>query len=529
MFRFVRRKICAWQDRLSCSDGRVDEVPVTGDLETNLEAIRRMLGPSTDVVTRRFEIASNKSFSAALVFVDSLADKVTISESIMRPLMFESSAVLAGTLKQSTLLEMIEPKILALGEVKRENSVDQIVQAVLGGDTVLLVNGVRQGLVLATKKWEARSVEEPQTEIVVRGPREGFNEVLRTNISLLRRRIQSTELTVDSMVIGRRTRTRVSVVYIKDVANPKLVKEVRLRLQRIKADSILESGYIEQLIEDAPFSPFATVGNSEKPDVVAAKLLEGRVAVLTDGTPFALTVPYLFVEGFLSQDDYYSRPYYVTMVRWFRYAAYTASIIAPSAWILLLSYHPELLPTPLLITIASGVERLPLPSFWEVALMGFIFETLREAGIRLPRAVGQAVSIVGALVIGQAAVAAGFVSPGIVVVTALTAISSFAVPPHIDSSVALRTLLVLLTGVMGAYGLMMGILYSLIHLASIRSFGAPYLSPLAPLTPAEFVENVAVRSPLWLRLTKPRAIAWGEPQPAEHLRVPSPPPEDDSS
>jgi len=259
-------------------------------------------------------------------------------------------------------------------------------------------------------------VEEPDTEAVVRGPREGFTENLKTNTALLRRKIKNPNLRFELIKLGNQTNTNVCITYIKGICNEKFVTEARKRLKHIKTDSILESGYIEAFIEDAPYSPFATVANSEKPDVTAAKILEGRLAVLVDGTPIALTVPYLFMEGFQSSEDYYSRPYYVTLVRWIRFLAFFITVYLPSLYVAATTFHQELIPTPLLVTMIAAKEGTPFPAFVEALLMGLIFEILREAGVRMPRPIGQAVSIVGALVIGEASVSAGLIGAPMVII-----------------------------------------------------------------------------------------------------------------
>ena len=281
--------------------------------------------------------------------------------------------------------------------------------------------------------------------------------------------------------------------------------EVRNRLQRIDIDGILESGYIEELIEDAPYSIFPTVGNSEKPDTVAAKLLEGRVSIFIDGTPFVLTVPRLLVEGFQSSEDYYSRPFYATVVRWTRFAALFITSLLPSFYVALQSFHQDLIPTPLLISMAASREGTPFPSYMEVLVMGIIFEIMREAGVRMPRTVGQAVSIVGALVLGEAAVQAGLVSSSMVLVVALTAIAGFVISSLADVTSLLRLFFLPFCATFGLFGLLMGLLIIYIHLARLRSFGVPYLSPLAPGN-IDDLKDVLVRAPVWSQITRPRLL-----------------------
>jgi spore germination protein KA len=308
------------------------------------------------------------------------------------------------------------------------------------------------------------------------------------------------------MKIGTRTGTDICIAYIKDLASKDLINELRQRLQRINTDAILESGYIEQFIEDEPLSIFSTVANSEKPDKVAAKLLESRAAIIVDGTPFVLTVPMLFFESFQSEEDYYSRPFLASMIRLLRFSAYLISILAPALYVALTTFHQEMIPTPLLLTMVSAHKGVPFPAVLEAGLMIFAFEILREAGVRLARPIGQAVSIVGALVIGEAAVSAGLVGAPMVIVVALTAVSSFVIPSQTDSGAVIRYVLLILAGFMGAFGIAVGMLAIFIHLASIRSFGTPYLTALAPFNKND-MKDIFVRGPLWTMNKQPKDIA----------------------
>lgn len=299
------------------------------------------------------------------------------------------------------------------------------------------------------------------------------------------------------------------IVYIKSIVNPKLIEEIRKRLSRIKIDAILESGYIEQFIEDDPNSIFPTISNSERPDKVASKILEGRAAILVDGTPFALVVPMVFIESFQSSEDYYARPFLASIMRRIRFLSYIISTLGPAIYVALTVYHQELIPTQLLISIAEGRERVPFPAILEAFLMIFTFDILREAGVRLPKPVGQTVGIVGALVLGQASVEAGLISPIMVIVVSSTAIASFAVPAQTDSGTVLRYIYLVLAGLAGGFGVIIGLLLTLIHLASLRSFGVPYLWPIAPLN-LSGLKDVFIRMPLWSMSKRPEAIIWSD-------------------
>lgn len=480
------------------------ELLLCSNLNQNLIILKDIFSVSSDIVIREFAFGPKPQIHAALIYIDGLVDKATINQSIIKPLMYDSRIVCSEETNKENM-DHIKTTLLSVGEVQQIPSINKLVDSCMSGDAVLLINGFDEALVMSTRAWENRGVQEPQTEVVVRGPREGFSETLRINTTLLRRKIKNPDLILETMKIGTRTKTDVCIAYLNSVVNPVLIDEVRLRLNRINTDAILESGYIEQFIEDAPRSIFPTIANSEKPDVVAAKILEGRVAILVDGTPFVLTVPMLFIESFQVSEDYYSRSFFSSIIRILRYMSYIITILSPALYVAILTYHPELIPTPLLFTLMASEEGLPFPMILELAIMVFAFDILREAGVRLPRPVGQAVSIVGALVIGQAAVAAGIVSDLTVIVIAFTAVSSFVTPAQTDSASILRYIFLLLGGIMGGFGIIIGLICTLVHLVTLRSFGTPYLSPLAPFVTRD-QKDVFIRAPIWRMSTRPQDI-----------------------
>ncbi len=298
------------------------------------------------------------------------------------------------------------------------------------------------------------------------------------------------------MTIGRQTNTIISICYIKGIVNQNVLKEVRRRLSNIDTDSILESGYLEQFIEDAPMSLLATVGNSEKPDIIAGKLLEGRVAILCDGTPNVLTVPFLFVENLQSSEDYYSRLYISSMLRILRVIALWISLFLAPIYVAIETYHQEMIPTVLLTTMMGASSHIPLPAFVEATLMLLMFQLLRESGTRLPRAVGPAISIVGALVLGDAAVNAGIISAPMIIVIALTAICSFVIPPMVEFMALYRFILVILAGFMGLFGITAGVYILFHHTTALTSFGVPYCSPFSFLD-KEGLKDSIVHFPIW--------------------------------
>lgn len=495
---------------------------LTDNFEESVNTFKQLLGNSDDIVIHEFDIGRKYINKAAIIYIDGLVDNHLINNNIIKPLMYYLDS------KEVVKYESIEnftATSLSMGQVEASNNFNELIEKCLNGDSILLINGFDKGLMISTKKWEKRSVEEPQTEVTVRGPREGFTETIRTNTSLLRRKIKNTSLTFESTKLGKRTNTHIEIVYLKDLVNPKLVKEVRERLKRIRIDGILDSGYVEEFIEDAPLSIFPTVGHSERPDVVASKLLEGRIAIMVDGSPIVLTVPMFFTESFQSAEDYYSRPYYSSFIRIFRFVAFFISVLAPAAYVTLTSFHQEMIPTPLLITMAVAHEGIPFPAVLESLLMIITFEIIKEAGIRLPRPIGQTISIVGALVIGEAAVSAGLIGAPMVIVVSLTAISSFIVPTQNDAGTLLRIIFILLAGFMGAYGVIIGLLALLLHLSSLRSFGTPYLSPLAPFNSKD-LKDTFIREPLWDQITRPKDINQQDKEHLSHNQMPKPPSND---
>ncbi|GBF34545.1 spore germination protein GerKA [Desulfocucumis palustris] len=494
-------------DRRVYLDRELKQMAVMSRLEDNLNLMKNIFGLNNDVVFRHFRLGAAEQTGAAVVYVDGMTDNASFNNDIMKPLMLESRQ--AGFRPApGSLLEWLQNSAIPVSNVFETGNMENVVSSMLYGNVILFIDGQDKALVLDIKNWNSRQVSEPDSEILVRGPREGFVETLRTNTSLIRRRLRSPNLILENIHIGRVSHTGVTIAYIRGIVSPDMVAEVKRRLQRINIDGVLESGYLEEFIEDNPYSPFPQIIHTERPDRVAASLLEGRVAILTDGTPVVLIVPVDITAFMSSAEDYYERYMMGTIILWLRFVAFGISILLPSLYIAITTFHQEMIPTRLLITLAAAREGVPFPALVEALLMEFTFEALREAGVRLPRSVGQAVSIVGALVIGQAAVQAGIVSPLMVIVVAVTGIASFA-SPAFNFGLALRLLrfpMMLLAASLGLFGVMVGILAILIHLAGLRSFGVPYLSPLAPLHPRD-LKDVLMRVPWWAMDERPAETA----------------------
>lgn len=475
------------------------------DLSDNIQFIKDTLGESSDLVIREFNAGEEGKIKVGVFYTDGLVDKNAVQEYIIKILMLDIRKVSLdpSAISGKKIVEVLKEFALPNGEIDEIIDFKNLFNNLLSGDTIILIDGYAMGYHVNTKGWKDRGVQEPSSQSVVRGPKDGFSETLQTNTALLRRRIKDTNLWIETKSIGRRTKTNVAIAYIKDIANDKIVEEVRSRLEQIDIDGILESGNIEELIQDKAYTPFPTIYNAERPDAIAAGLLAGQVAILVDGTPFVLLVPALFFHFMQNPEDFYQRFDISTMIRIIRYLSLLITLLTPSVYIAITTFHQEMLPAPLLISFAAQREGVPLPTFLEALFTEIVFEILREAGIRMPRAIGQAVSFVGALVLGQAAVNANIISPVVVIVVSLTAISSFATPAY-NMSASIRILrfaFIFLGTTLGLYGVSIGLIALVLHLCSIRSFGVPYMAPMAPFNRKD-QKDIILRFPLGKIMTR---------------------------
>ncbi|KLT20025.1 spore germination protein [Neobacillus vireti] len=467
----------------------------------NVSRIKGELGNSTDLVFREFTICQHKG---TVVYIDGLADEKLICDFFIESLSDEEFD------SRQEPFQVMADKAVGLGSLQIATEWNQVFDSILSGNTIFFLDGYNKAINVETKGWEMRAITEPSTQLSIRGPKDAFTETLRVSTAQIRRRIKSPNLWLESMKIGMVSQTDIAIMYLKGVANEKIVKEVKERLKRINMDAIQSSGHIEQLIEDQAWTTFPTTYHSERPDVVTSHILEGRVAIIVDGTPFVITAPAVFIQFFQAPDDYYSRFDISTGIRILRILSFYIAIIGPAIYIAGTTFHQEMIPTTMAIAIAAQRENVPFPAFVEALIMEVTFEILREAGLRLPRAVGQAVSIVGALVIGQAAVQAGIVSPVMVIVVSITAIANFSTPSFAMAIAArlIRFFMMGLATVLGFYGVMLGLMFLSIHLCSLRSFGIPYMMPIAPFN-LRNQQDVFVRFPVWAMKNRPKFISKG--------------------
>ncbi|MEH7273938.1 spore germination protein [Neobacillus vireti] len=511
--RFLKKKnIKVLDPNASLPSQAMEPNPKDGlktSLQQNLKTLKDTLGKSSDIIIREIRFGKEGSIKAGVIYTDGLTDTPSLQNFILETLMLDIKEIDLQQKRspEQNLIRILKDVALTVGEIKEVTSIDVILTSLLSGDTIILLDGYAQGLIISNRQWAERGVTEPTAQTVVRGPREGFTENLRINTALIRRKLKDPNLWLESKVIGTRTKTNIAIVYINDIADDKIVKEVHLRLDRINIDGILESGNIEGLIQDSTYSPFSTIYNTERPDVVAAALLEGRIAILVDGTPFVLLVPALFIQFFQSPEDYYERTVFGSLIRTLRFVAFIISLLAPALFIAITTYHQSMLPPSLLISLAAQREGVPFPAFVEALIMEVTFEILREAGIRMPRSIGTAMSIVGAFVIGTAAVEAGLISAMMVIIVSITAISNF-VSPSYEMAIAVRILrfvFMALAASFGIFGIMVGLIALILHLCGLRSFGIPYMSPIAPFNTSDQKDTFIVL-PIWKMITRPHLM-----------------------
>ncbi len=460
-----------------------EDYPLSAALAGNLASLREIFSGSDDIRFREFWAASLQ-LKAAVVFLDGMTDEKTLNEHIIAKLTRPRSAGPADS-PRFGLAETVRSTIVTAASVQTADRMEAVVHRILAGDTGLFVDTLEAALVVATRKVEARAVEEPETEAEIRGPRDGFTEELGVNVTLIRRRVKNPNLVVSKRTAGVRSQTDIAVVYFRGIADFKLVGEVEKRLRKITIDIPAPSG-IHGLFEDSPFSIFPTVLNTERPDRFVAALAEGKVGILIDGTPFCCIAPTTFADFFKSGDDYYEKWLPAALIRFTRYITAFFALTMPALYVAITSFHPGLLPMPLTLTVGTSREGVPFPTFIEAFIMEGLLEIMQEAGIRLPKLIGPAVSIVGGLVIGEAAVRAGLVSPPLVIVTSFTAIATFSLSSY-RMGLPLRLLrvpLMVLAAGLGMFGVMWGLIAIAIHLSILESFGEPYLAPLTPRSSA---------------------------------------------
>lgn len=459
--------------------------PLCKDLGKNQQLLEKVfeLPANQDIVVRDFLIPSlNKK--ALIIYIDGLSDRNTQSFAVLQPLMVLASDETDGG---KDPIAIAYDKLVPGHQIQKTKYVKDVVDGVLDGSSALLIDGSDQALVIETKGWEHRGVDRPSNEPVVRGPQEAFVESFRANTASVRRYVKDPKLVTEIFRVGRRSRTLVAIMYVKDIANPNLVEEVKYRIESIAeaVDYIPETGTLEEYLEDHPKSLIPQMLSTERPDRLGAFIREGHVGIVMANSPFSLVIPTTFTIFLHSAEDYYLRWPFGNFVRLIRAAAIFIALMMPATYIAIVNYHQEMIPPDLLMAMTAAREAVPFPALVEILFMEFSFELIREAGVRIPSVIGPTIGIVGALILGQAAVSASIVSPILIIIIAITALASFVVPNYNASfSVRiLRFLFIILAGFLGFFGTACGVFLLILHLANLNSFGIPFMTPIAPYKP----------------------------------------------
>lgn len=472
-----------------------------GDYDDTLSFLENVFQDVDPVNFRELYTGKRSDMKVCLITCDGLVQSEIIDNHLLRPLMENKES-----LQRRTDVDVYLTNVFQVLSFKTTVQYEEMIQGIVYGETLVLLEGIDEALLFDTKGFETRSISEPEGEKIISGPREGFTEGLLANLTMLRRKLRTEKLKMKYLQFGKKTKTQVCISYLEGIAKPEILDELNRRLERIDIDGILDANYINELIRDDPWSPFRSMGYTERPDVVTAKLLEGRIALFIDGTPVVLTLPYLFIENFQSSEDYYLNFYYTTFCRALRILGFFLSIMVPAIYIAVVAYHQEMLPAPLLISIATERQSVPMPAAIEAFIMLIIFEILRETALRMQSNVGQALSIVGALVVGQAAVEAQLVAAPMIIVVALAGITSLLVPKMNAPTLLLRFGILLLASCLGFLGVTVGFAVSLAHILGLRSFGVWQFASDRRID-CQRAKDTIVRAPWHQMLFRPDQIA----------------------
>ncbi|QEK13541.1 spore germination protein [Crassaminicella thermophila] len=437
-----------------------------------MNKIKELSDENFGVFVRKLSIKNTEVF---ILYIPELTDRGLLSDHIIKP-------ILQYGKEQTLTIDKILDSVIYVDDISSDDDENKMIDYLLEGKSIVILSKENKYIVANTTKVEQRKVQSPEVETTLRGPKDAFTENLDTNLSLIRYRIKDPSLRIDKIVVGKRTKTNTAVVYIKDIANPKYVEEVKKRIQNISVDGILESGYIQKFILNNSFDFFPQTGIIERSDTACANLLEGKICIVVEGSNLGLVVPKTFIEFLDVAENHYDNLYLSMFAKILTVLALSISLVVSSLYIAVVGFHTDILPPQYILSLAIARRTVPFNAIIEALVMEFISEILREASIRLPKQVGPAIGIVGAIVIGQAAVAAGLVSPLLVIIVSLSMMCSFIAADYtiISPIRILKFLLIFITGIFGLFGFVMGITVIVINLCAQTSFGIPYFAPVAP-------------------------------------------------
>lgn len=468
----------------------------SSNLKENVNAVNKIFKDNFDIVTKDFYICNLK---ATLIYFKGLSDTKQISEFILLP------STRVKKLPKNDVVEFIKNNVILLSEVEESESVLLSAQHISQGKTLILLENYNKAIVISIDNFKERAITEPPTSAVLKGPREGFNENIKTNISLIRKLLTTPYLINYKLDVGKLTKTQINIMYLKNVADDAVLNKIINKIKLINIDGIIDSYYIAQYLEERKKSMFKQIGFSEKPDVICAKLLEGRVAILIDGSPIVLTLPFILIEDFQAGDDYYMQNYRAILIRVIRIISAMLTILLPGLYISTQLFHYRAVPLRFIVTILNSTQGLPFTPFVEIIVIIILFEILYEASLRMPKYLGLALSIVGALILGDTAVKAGLISPPAVIIVAVSSITIYTIPEQSSQLSTLRILFTIAGGILGFYGLMIVAIFIVVYLSDLDNYGAPYLSPISPKIPADFQDSLFKANIINVH-TRPKAI-----------------------
>lgn len=469
---------------------------ISSDVNYNKKVVKAILG-SDDIVFFDFELGKT---SALCVYVDSITDKELLGLEVLAPLKKLCSEKSAAKTNISHLA-----KAITLANVKTESKITDATNDILSGNAMIFIDGKNKAISVDLKKFEVRAISEPPTGLAVRGPRNGFTESIKSNLSLVRRYLKSPDLKVETFEKGRYTKTSIAFMYIDGISRPEIIDKIRQKIQEIDIDGIPDSSYVSKLLNERKTSLFKQVGSTERPDVLIERMLEGRAGIIVDGSPFALTLPYLLIEDFQAAEDYYISEYRANLVRALRVIAMIFSILLPSVFVAAQLFHLQIIPLNFLLTIVNGIKEIPFSPSLEMFFVLLIFELLNETSVRMPKYVGMALAVVGALVLGETAVNAGIVSTPAILIMALSGISIYAIPELVETTSVLRFIYLIVAGSLGGYGLILITAFLIIYLSSADNYGAPYLAPYSPVLLNDFQDGLYMNNVIGM-LKRPEAL-----------------------
>lgn len=465
-------------------------------IEKSKQKLKKMLNDNEDVVVYNGEFLGKKY---CVFYVQNFVDLKRFSQEILQPLKELKS------LPQEDLVDYLMKNVLMVGGQEKLKTMQACQKAVLDGNALMLIDGENFAIKCAITDYEERAIIEPPTSAVITGPREGFVESIKTNTVLIRKRLPTSALKIKQLTLGNYTKTKVNVVYLDDIADKKVVKKILDKLKQVDIDGVIDSHYLVTFLEEYKHTIFKQVGKTEKPDIAVAKMLEGRVAIIVDGSPIVLTLPFLLVEDLQNSDDYYQGSFRISFIRIIRFFGVTVSMLLPGLYVAVQLYHYRVVPLKFLVTLMNSIQGLPFPPFIEMLFVILLFETLYESSLRMPKYLGIALGIVGALILGDTAVKAGLISPPAVMIVALSGISFYTVPDEAAQLSLMRIIFTFVGGTIGLFGIILGTMLVVLYLCTFNSYGTPYLAPYAPRIKQDLADGI-IKQDIIARDTRPLSL-----------------------